>query len=267
MKLFIAMDKTYFFTLEQGNFLIRLILAHLVVDFIIQPKTLSENKKWFSKLILFHIITGYIITGLLTGWWLLGIIIACLHFLIEGVNLFALSKINNNISSIADNDINNSNELNKNHRTLEIFICKQLLHLIILSLCWAFQFSIYPQLQKAFFLPIINYSYSLILLSYIIVIGPLGWFIKLLLSTMSLDSNSDSNEKGGKIIGVFERIIILTLVLIGEYEAIGFLITGKSIIRFVDGRNGNLKSEYVLVGTMSSYALSILIGVIVKWLL
>ena len=73
-------------------------------------------------------------------------------------------------------------------------------------------------------------------------------------------------ENGGKLIGIFERIIILTLVLLNQYEAIGFLITGKSIIRFAD-KNSDLKSEYVLVGTMMSYALAILIGVITKWLL
>ena len=108
---------------------------------------------------------------------------------------------------------------------------------------------------------------SLIVLAYVIVIGPVGWLIKLVLDTMPEDNNNGiSNEKGGKRIGIFERVIILTLVLLGQYEAIGFLITGKSIIRFADS-NGHLKSEYVLVGTMMSYAISILTGVGIKWLL
>jgi hypothetical protein len=61
-------------------------------------------------------------------------------------------------------------------------------------------------------------------------------------------------------------MVILTLVLLGQYEAIGFLITGKSIIRFAD-TNPKLRSEYVLVGTMMSYALAILMGVFVNYML
>lgn len=76
----------------------------------------------------------------------------------------------------------------------------------------------------------------------------------------------DKIENGGRRIGQFERAIILTFVLLQQYEAIGFLITGKSIIRFAQ-RDENLRSEYVLVGTMMSYAFSILTGVLVRWLL
>jgi hypothetical protein len=68
------------------------------------------------------------------------------------------------------------------------------------------------------------------------------------------------------LIGLFERVIILTLVLLGEYSAIGFLITGKSIIRFAT-QGENLRSEYVLVGTMMSYCVAIIIGVIINILM
>ena len=57
-----------------------------------------------------------------------------------------------------------------------------------------------------------------------------------------------------------------TKSLLNQYEAIGFLITGKSIIRFAQ-KDENLKSEYVLVGTMMSYAIAIITGVIINNLL
>ncbi len=65
--------------------------------------------------------------------------------------------------------------------------------------------------------------------------------------------NKENIESAGFKIGLYERTIIFTLVLIGQYEAIGFLITGKSILRFGDKDKSH--SEYVLVGTMLSYAL------------
>ena len=118
------------------------------------------------------------------------------------------------------------------------------------------------------------------MLAYTWVIYPVGYLIKF--ATQSIihiniaqanntaqptNTNIEANvEHGGKFIGQFERIIILTLVLLNQYEAIGFLITGKSIIRFAD-HNSNLRSEYVLVGTMMSYVMAILTGVFVNYML
>lgn len=72
------------------------------------------------------------------------------------------------------------------------------------------------------------------------------------LEIMQDKKNNQQEDRNGYLIGIFERIIILTFVLIHQYEAIGFLITGKSIIRF-SSKNEVLKSEYVLLGTMMSY--------------
>jgi hypothetical protein len=110
-----------------------------------------------------------------------------------------------------------------------------------------------------------------LLLGYIWLIYPTGYLIKFITQsiahTNSQNTTTQANvEHGGKLIGQFERIIILTLVLFNQYEAIGFLITGKSIIRFAD-HNSDLRSEYVLVGTMMSYAIAILTGVIINFLL
>ena len=73
----------------------------------------------------------------------------------------------------------------------------------------------------------------------------------------------DQIANNGLRIGIFERIIILTFVILGQYEAIGFLITGKSLLRFAS-KDESLKSEYVLLGTMMSYAITIIIGVLAR---
>jgi hypothetical protein len=59
---------------------------------------------------------------------------------------------------------------------------------------------------------------------------------------------------------------LILLAYLWPIYPVGFLITGKSIIRFAD-HNSNLRSEYVLVGTMMSYAIAIITGVGVKFLL
>ena len=47
-----------------------------------------------------------------------------------------------------------------------------------------------------------------------------------------------------------------------QYEAIGFLIAAKSILRFNEASSGSEKSEYVLTGTLLSLATALALGII-----
>lgn len=70
----------------------------------------------------------------------------------------------------------------------------------------------------------------------------------------------------GAAIGVLERILTLTLILIGEYTAIAVVFTAKSITRFEELKNREF-AEYYLIGTLSSLLFSTIIGLLTKWLL
>ncbi len=241
------------FTSQQGNMLVVFFIAHLLSDFVLQTLGMVKNKQWLALPMFMHIAVVFVSTGILSNQWVASFFIALAHYGIDG------SKM----------------ELQKRFpkQVLSFFLLDQLAHVLIILAVWATVWHIWPLLLSAFTLPFTNYKMSLILLSYLLVASPLGFVIKF--ATMHIAQYRHKNiteeenikvENGGKLIGIFERIIILTLVLLNQYEAIGFLITGKSIIRFAD-KNSDLKSEYVLVGTMMSYALAILIGVVVKWLL
>jgi hypothetical protein len=110
-----------------------------------------------------------------------------------------------------------------------------------------------------------SYNAILIILGYLFCIGPSSYLVKFSTQNLIQQSNGDNVKRGGRLIGIFERIIIYTLVLLNQYEAIGFLTTGKSILRFADDQRK--ETEYVLVGTMLSYALAILMGALVNLLL
>jgi hypothetical protein len=63
----------------------------------------------------------------------------------------------------------------------------------------------------------------------------------------------------------FERILILTFIINNQYEPIGFLIAAKALLRF---KESDLKrTEYVLIGTLISFTLTISIGILVKMVL
>lgn len=70
----------------------------------------------------------------------------------------------------------------------------------------------------------------------------------------------------GRLIGVLERGLALTLVLLGQYGALGLLIAAKALARFraLDDRDF---AEYFLIGTLASLLHALLVGVGVKLLL
>lgn len=86
--------------------------------------------------------------------------------------------------------------------------------------------------------------------------------IKQIFNSSGIVIQTDADlEKAGRLIGSLERILTLTFVILGEFEAVGFLIAAKSILRFKDG--DTKKTEYVLIGTMLSFVIAIGIGIIV----
>jgi hypothetical protein len=58
-------------------------------------------------------------------------------------------------------------------------------------------------------------------------------------------------------------MLTLCFVLIGQYEAIGFVIAAKSLLRFKDSET--LKTEYVLAGTLLSFGLALVGGLALKF--
>lgn len=70
----------------------------------------------------------------------------------------------------------------------------------------------------------------------------------------------------GRAIGVLERALAVTLVLLGEYGALGLIVAAKALARFraLDDREF---AEYFLIGTLASLLLGVLGGVAVRLLL
>ena len=68
---------------------------------------------------------------------------------------------------------------------------------------------------------------------------------------------------------MLERILILTFILIDQFAAIGFLLGAKSILRFggAQEKNHRALTEYVLIGTLTSFTITIILGIVVRGLL
>ncbi|MEG2242712.1 MAG: DUF3307 domain-containing protein, partial [Muribaculaceae bacterium] len=72
----------------------------------------------------------------------------------------------------------------------------------------------------------------------------------------------ESLPNAGKWIGYMERILILTFILTNNMAGIGFLLAAKSIFRFGKlSKATEIKTtEYVLIGTFTSFTIAIIVG-------
>jgi hypothetical protein len=80
-------------------------------------------------------------------------------------------------------------------------------------------------------------------------------------------ADDPSLPQGGRLIGQLERLIILILVLVGEVVGIGLLIAAKSILRFGEVQRGRQAAEYVIIGTLASFAWALVTALAAAWAL
>jgi hypothetical protein len=71
-------------------------------------------------------------------------------------------------------------------------------------------------------------------------------------------------NNGGAWIGLLERAVIFALILINQFAAIGFLLAAKSVLRF-QYANERSQSEYVIIGTLLSFAWAAAVGLLAQW--
>jgi len=106
----------------------------------------------------------------------------------------------------------------------------------------------------------------LVILSAFVVVSLVGYFfVRMILDRFSLEEEDKSLPGAGATIGIFERILTLALVLVGQYTAIILVLTAKSVARFETLKNREF-AEYYLIGTFSSILFAMLVGTYWSWI-
>ncbi len=231
--------------------LLPLLAAHFLGDFVFQTDKDVRNKK---SLLIFgkHIIIVTILSYFLVGIWncfLIPIIIFLSHLIID-----LLKKSFKNDS-------------------LLLFVLDQSAHYLVIILLSFYlsnkieveQFNPYwSDLFGNNYLRLLTIAISMILVtkfSSIII----SYIIRPFQIKMFKDENNNKDEiKTGRVIGYLERFAILILFLANLPTIVGFLITAKSILRYGEIKNNNDKVmvEYVLIGTLLSFAIGITIALL-----
>ncbi|MFA6862820.1 MAG: DUF3307 domain-containing protein [Dysgonamonadaceae bacterium] len=232
--------------------LVKLILAHLAGDFLLQSKSWvidkEANKAKSIKLYLHTLLHGVLVILVLwnINYWLIALILMFTHLIVDSLKIY----------------------LQKENTKTRWFIIDQLLHLLSIVVVWLIFFR--PDLNLNFWM---NNDYlwifvtSLLFITYVSNI-----IIQVLLSNWSQVLNTSSDEslsKAGKYIGILERLFVFTFILTSHWEAIGFLLAAKSVFRFGDLKESKDRklTEYVLIGTFLSFGIAIGVGLlVVRWI-
>ncbi len=71
-----------------------------------------------------------------------------------------------------------------------------------------------------------------------------------------------SRNAMGRVIGVLERQIVYTLILLGQWGALGLVLAAKSVARYPEMKQRHF-ADYYLIGTLASLSVALASGVVV----
>lgn len=229
---------------------IKLLLAHLIGDFVLQPQSWvqqKEQKRFGAWQLYVHAAIHGAFTFLLlwdVKYWSLALAVTMVHGLIDVLKLYA----------------------QRGRNKTRWFIGDQLLHLIslaILTYCWG---GMDIEKWRLIFGP----SIWIYLVAIFFLAGAMPIIMRILLQRYSNNIGLQSDASlgnAGKYIGILERLLVFTFIIVGHWEAVGFLITAKSVFRFIDLKESKDRklTEYILIGTLLSFGIAIVTALLTQF--
>lgn len=229
--------------------LTQLFLAHIIGDFFIQPGSWvrdKERNKLSSAYLYIHVLIHFILILLITGGlWMVAVNIALLHLVIDSVKLLA----------------------QKGNTKRVWFFIDQFLHVLVIVIVWAWKEKVainWNLLQ--------NQQILVPVTGCLFLLAPASFIIRTIISKWQPASITNitggSLVNAGQLIGMIERLMVMTFILLGKWEGVGFMLAAKSVFRFGDLKEAkDMKlTEYVLIGTFLSFGLAIITGLITAML-
>lgn len=234
-----------------------LFVAHIVADFYLQTEKscIRKAEKGLEGWELYkHVLCVLALTWLVVfdwnGWWIAAIV-AGSHLAIDAVKPYVQRRCGAN------------NEL-------WVFVIDQMLHLGVLGGA-GYMWLQYNSWQEFGWLMECPQKYVLLLTALVLAHKPSNILLNLIIKYYEVPVPNDGAENAGEshgafhsgaLIGTLERVLMIVLIVMSQYEAIGFLIAAKSILRF-SSVNESEKSEYVVAGTFISFCIALALGLMV----
>lgn len=234
---------------------IKLLLAHLLGDFIFQPTAWTKAKeklKIKAYQLYLHIAIHFALLIIVMGdwnFWPWALIIASSHLIIDSLKLY----------------------LQKPENARLLFFSDQLLHLMVIIMVWVFYGPDFRNWTTTVDSAVLN-QILLCIVALVFLTKPLSIAIRIFISKWTpstKDQENESLESAGEYIGYLERLLVFIFIIINHWEGVGFLLAAKSIFRFGDltAAKDRKLTEYVLIGTLLSFGSAIGVSLLFQYAL
>lgn len=242
--------------------LFRLCIGHVLADFFLQKRSWVEERRLKRGLRSGALWKHSALHALFSG-------IACLGSTdLRGMVAVALAVLASHAVIDAVKSAANARAEATNGPAWGIFAADQALHFGVLAACAVAVSggrSAEPLFGRAVLL-VTDPRAGAVLFAYLLLSRPAGFFIgELTRAWREQLQNEDIRglENAGLWIGILERWLLLTFLLLGNPGAVGFLIAAKSVFRFgsLTGSGELRKTEYILIGTMASVLFSLIVWI------
>jgi hypothetical protein len=234
----------------------KIFLAHVLTDFVFQSDSIAENKGE-GKILSIHCLTFFLLSTLL----LLPTLSFKVTLVIAALSLFhgAVDYPKHLIEQRAKKD------------SWLYFVVDQSVHILGIGIAFLILERGYYQRFGHVIAEYWTNPVIFLIISFFVAIVFGGSFLTGLLCRSFLDTSrlkrKPGIEKAGRYLGILERSLVLTAVLMGKFEFIGFLIAAKSIARYPEIRGGNRFAEYYLIGTLTSISIALFGGLFLRYLI
>ncbi|MDJ0629897.1 MAG: DUF3307 domain-containing protein [Rhodobacter sp.] len=213
-----------------------LLFAHTLADFVFQPRWMVTTKRNPAVLLLHAGLVCALSVAAIGAWspWIAAL--AAVHLAIDAVKTYGPWA------------------------GLGAFLGDQLAHLASLAgIAWLVPGLFAQGLWAG--QPLVLHGAALTA-GLILAVRAGGFAVGLLMADLgpvrsARDEGTDGLPGGGEWIGLLERTLIFVLMLADAMAGIGFLIAAKSILRFGAVAENRAASEYVIIGTLASFAWAI----------
>ncbi|WP_096739844.1 DUF3307 domain-containing protein [Pseudoalteromonas atlantica] len=230
-----------------------LIIGHLVSDFFLQPMSWVNDRNthhFKAKKLYLHVLVHGVVSAIILalweysyGWQQLSTVLLSTAAIMLSHYLIDIAKSYSNKGVVP-------------------FLLDQIAHIaVIITLC------IYITDNQS----LIAYVSALatnpkvlwVVCGYLIILSPSAVFIRMMLERLTANFSSEGSlPLAGQSIGMIERVLMLSFILLDQFAGLGFLLAAKSVFRFGDLSASKDKklTEYVMLGTLLSVSVTLFVG-------
>lgn len=240
--------------------LVALIIGHLLADFYWQPMSWvnDRNTRHFkAKKLYYHVLVHGVTSALIItlweytfGWQQLSSVFLATSIIVISHYFIDIAKSYSNKGVVP-------------------FLFDQIAHIIII-IAISIWLTDNLQFTNSVMALLTNSKALWAIAGYLIILNPSAVFIRMMLERITNHFSSDGSlPLAGQSIGMLERVLMLTFILLDQFAGLGFLIAAKSVFRFGDLSASKDKklTEYVMLGTLLSVSVTLFVGLGINYLI